>query len=131
MPRMNGLALITAGDSKSLTISLLGHTVTRRAKVVFEHTPDWPYYDLREQAEFTGWPGSSYHIEVEAVPEEYDEDDKRVEGQSEWVQLEDVTKDGIVPTETWDAVLDDKLAQSLGIPSAIDRRRSASISSAV
>jgi hypothetical protein len=89
-----------------LTISLLGHTVTRKAKVVFTHTPDWAYFDLWKQAEFTGWPMSSYHIEVEAVPEEYDEDDNRVEGQREWVRLEDMTKDGVVPTETWDAVLD-------------------------
>jgi hypothetical protein len=89
-----------------LTISLLGHTVTRKAKVVFTHTPEWPYFDLWKQAEFTGWPMSSYHIEVEAVPEEHDEDENCVEGETEWLQLEDMTKDGVVPTETRDAVLD-------------------------
>jgi hypothetical protein len=37
-----------------MTLTLLGKSVTRKAKMVYEHTPEWPYYDLRKQAEFTG-----------------------------------------------------------------------------
>jgi hypothetical protein len=33
-----------------LTFTFLGKSVTRKAKVVYEHTPEWPYSDLRKQA---------------------------------------------------------------------------------
>jgi hypothetical protein len=53
-----------------LTITLLGKSVTRKAKVVYDHTPEWPYYDLQKKAEF----GSEHHIELAAVPEVYESD---------------------------------------------------------
>jgi hypothetical protein len=64
-----------------LTIAFLGKTVTRKAKVVYEHTPEWEYYDLRKKALFTGWGGSSWHVEV---PEESDGDGNFVEGEPYW-----------------------------------------------
>ena len=89
-----------------LTLTFLGKSVTRKAKLVYEHTPEWPYYDLRKQAKFTGWESSHYHIELAAVPEVYESDDTVTEGESDWFQTEDITRDGVVPQEVWDAVLD-------------------------
>ena len=66
-----------------LTFTFLGKSVTRKAKVVYEHTPEWPYYDLRKQAVFTGWESSHYHIELAAVPEVYDSDDTVTGGTSD------------------------------------------------
>jgi hypothetical protein len=89
-----------------LTISFLGKTVTRRAKVVFEHTPEWEYWDLQKKASFMGWSGTSYHIEVAAVPQVYERDETVTEAPPEWFRMEDITRDGVVPDEVWDAVLD-------------------------
>jgi hypothetical protein len=57
-----------------LTFTLLGKSVTRKAKVVYEHTPEWPYYDFGKKAEFTGWEITHYHIELAAVPEVHERD---------------------------------------------------------
>jgi len=89
-----------------LTVSLLGNSVTRKAKVVYAHTPEWPYYDLHKQAEFKGWAGTCYHIEVQAVPERDHEDGSTTLETPYWVQLEDITQNDVLPHSTWDAVLD-------------------------
>src|SRR5262249_16170302 len=89
-----------------LTFGFLGKSVTRKAKVVYEHTPEWPYYDLRKQAEFTGWESSHYHVELAAVPEVYESDDTVTEGEPEWFEMEEFVREGVVPREIWDAVID-------------------------
>jgi hypothetical protein len=89
-----------------LTIAFLGKSITRKAKVVYEHTPEWEYYDLRKKALYTGWESSSYHIEVEAVPEEQDNDGNATAGTPYWVRMDDIARDDILPHDVWDAVLD-------------------------
>jgi len=89
-----------------LTVTFLGKSITRRAKVVYEHTPEWEYYDLRKKALYTGWNGSAYHIEVAAVPEEQDEDGNATAGRPYWVRMDDITRDDVLPHDAWDAVLD-------------------------
>ena len=32
------------------TVALLGQTVTRKARILYEHTPEWEYYDLRKNS---------------------------------------------------------------------------------
>jgi hypothetical protein len=88
-----------------LTVTLLGKSVTRKAKVVYEHTPGWPYYDLRKQAEFKGWDSTKYHIELAAVPEVY-ESDGWTEAAPEWFKSEDITRSGVLTEEIWEAALD-------------------------
>jgi hypothetical protein len=61
---------------------------------------------LHKQAVFTGWGGSSYSIQLAAVPEVYEGDDAVTEAAPDWFQMEDITRDGVVPQEVWDAVLD-------------------------
>ena len=89
-----------------LTISLLGKSVTRKAKVAYEHTPEWPYYDLPKQSQFTGWESTKYHIELQAVPEEYDDDGTMTFGTPRWIEMTDLTEDDVLPHEAWDAVID-------------------------
>ena len=90
-----------------LTFTLLGRSITRKAKVCYEHTPEWEYWDLRKKAPFRGWPGSSWQLEVAAVPGEYDEDENLVEGTPHWVQLDDIIREEVLPHEIWDHVLDE------------------------
>jgi len=92
--------------SFDLTMTFLGKSVTRKAKVIYEHTPGWPYYDLRKQAEFTGWEGTQYHIELQAVPEEHHDDGTVTFGTPHWITLDDITEDDALPHEAWDAVID-------------------------
>jgi hypothetical protein len=80
-----------------LTITLLGKSVTRKAKVVYEHTPDWEYWDTRKQAPFTGREGTKFHIEAAAVPV--------TEEAPEWFEMGGIARDGVLPEEIWDAVL--------------------------
>lgn len=90
-----------------LTIAFLGKSVTRKAKIVYSHTPEWEYYDPQKKAPFTGWPGSSYRIEMTAVPEEWhDDDDNPVEGSSYWMRMKEITHIDLMPNEMWDALLD-------------------------
>jgi hypothetical protein len=49
-------------------VALLGQSVTRKARVVYSHTPDWKYFDLIKNAPHKGWDSSSYRIEMQAVP---------------------------------------------------------------
>jgi hypothetical protein len=63
-----------------------------------------PYYDLRKKAVFEGWWGTSYHVELAAEPEEYENDDtpKRVE--PEGFKMDDIVRAGVLPHEVWDAL---------------------------
>src|SRR5262245_44168317 len=89
-----------------LTISFLGSTVTRKAKVVYEHTPEWAYFDWNKRAEFTGWHGTAYHIEVAAAPQQDHEDGTTTFETPYWVHLEDLAHNDVLPFEMWDALLD-------------------------
>jgi hypothetical protein len=80
-----------------LNISFGGEAFTRKAKVVYEHTTEWEYFDLRKQQPFKGRAGTGYHIEILAVPEEYDDDDQPMEGKPYWVRLDDLTHEDVVP----------------------------------
>ena len=89
-----------------LVLDLLGRKVTRKAKIVYTHTPEWEYWDLLKQAPYTGWASSSWQIELHAVPQEQDEEGNFVDLEPYWMKLEELTRDDIVPTEVWDVLLD-------------------------
>ena len=40
--------------------------------------------DPLKQAEYTGWEGTKYHVELAAVQQEYDNDGAEIEGELEW-----------------------------------------------
>ena len=89
-----------------LTFELVGKRITRKAKVVFEHTPEWQYFDLRKKAPFTGCASSMWHLEIAAIPEDHQQDGTVVHGKPYWIRLDDVTHEDVLPHELWDAVLD-------------------------
>ena len=89
-----------------LVFELLGRKVTRKAKIVYTHTPEWEYWDLVKQAPYTGWASSSWQIELQAVPQEQDEDENFIDLEPYWMRLEELTRDDIIPTEVWDVLLD-------------------------
>jgi len=80
--------------------------VTRKAKIAYTHTPEWEYWDRLKQAPYIGWASSSWQIELQAVPQEQDEDGNWVDLEPYWMQLEELTRDDIIPTEVWDVLLD-------------------------
>ena len=89
------------------TVAFLGQSVTRKARVVYQHTPDWEYFDLLKNAPYKGWDSSSYRIEMQAVPvEDWDGDGGPILGTPYWVSLEDITQNDVLPNEVWEAVMD-------------------------
>ena len=88
------------------TVAFLGQTVIRKARIVYEHTPVWEYYDLRKDALYTGWESSSYRIEMQAEPEDQDGDGAPIPGTPYWVVLTDITQNEVLPNAFWEAVID-------------------------
>jgi hypothetical protein len=89
------------------TEAFLGQSVTRKARVVYSHTPDWEYFDLLKNAPFKGWDSSSNRIEMQAVPTEtWDGDGEPILGTPYWVSLEDITQNDVLPDAFWNAVMD-------------------------
>jgi hypothetical protein len=90
-----------------MSVEFLGHKVTRRARVKYEHTPKWEYFDLTKKALCDdGNNHYSYQLEILAVPQEYHDDGPVTEGTPYWITLGDVTASDVLPNEMWDAVLD-------------------------
>jgi hypothetical protein len=87
------------------TVALLGQTVTRKARILYEHTPEWEYYDLRKDALSTGWESSSYQIEMQAEPEDQDGDGNPITLTPYWVVLGDITQNEVLPNAIWEAVI--------------------------
>ncbi len=90
-----------------LTIQMLGNRVTRKAKAEYMFTPEWEYYDLNKLAPHVGLESASYHVEVEAVPQEYHDDGTVTEGTRQWVKMKDLIEDGVLPHEVWDVLLNE------------------------
>jgi hypothetical protein len=89
------------------TVAFLGQSVTRKARVVYQHTPRWEYFDLHKNEPHTGWEGSSYRVEMQAEPiEAWDGDDNPILGTPYWVSLEDITENDVLPNNFWEAVID-------------------------
>lgn len=53
----------------NITFELLGERVRRKARVVYESTPEGEYFDLIKNALFDGWGNSSYFIELQGWEE--------------------------------------------------------------
>jgi hypothetical protein len=94
-----------------LAVEVFGKRVVRKAKAVYEFTPEWEYFDPIKRAPFTGSNHSSMHVEFLTVPEE-DGD----LGDPEW---EDVDILGI--GEVWN-VIEDAIEEKVKAEDA-ERRR--------
>jgi uncharacterized protein (UPF0335 family) len=88
------------------TAAFLGQTIARKARIIYEHTHEWAYYDLRKDALYTGWESSSYQIEMQAEPEDQDGDGNPIPGTPYWVVLGDITQNEVLPNAIWEAVID-------------------------
>jgi hypothetical protein len=100
-------------------IEILGKRVERRAKIDYTLTPDWEYWDLNKKALFTGVYSSSFKLSLLAMPEK-DEEDK-----PEWTVMGDITQNGVLSEEIWDAI-DCKLDERCRMEDA-ERRQAAGL----
>jgi hypothetical protein len=93
-----------------LTIGPMNFEVKRRARLVWESTPEWQYFDLHKMSVTKGWPGQGYHMEILALPDgsgwEPDADGKYIRvDQPYWTRV-NLFDDGILPQEFYDAISD-------------------------
>ena len=52
-----------------LVFILLGERVERKARIEWELTPEWPYYDMHLKRIYKGIPGSSLSLKLLSKPE--------------------------------------------------------------
>ena len=101
-----------------LTMSLLGKTVTRKARIHYTHTPDWAYFDPQKNQDVLLYnEGGTYRLEVQSLVEgvvHYTGEDAIERGRTirrkpapDWEKCDDLIEWGIWTDEMWDAI--DKL----------------------
>jgi hypothetical protein len=89
-----------------LVLEFLGRRDTKRCKVVYAFTPEWPFYDpntktVREETETC-----SYHVEIKAVPELRQKADGTWKlGKPYWIHFEDFIRDDVLSHDMRDAIL--------------------------
>lgn len=87
-----------------IKLDMLGRSGIREAKIKYECTPEWPYWNKltgretnkREQARFSLW--------LLAVPDPRQEFDHPEDAEPVWVQVRELIEDGILPHEMIDAM---------------------------
>jgi hypothetical protein len=87
----------------TITFSLFGKTVKRKAKAVFKWTPEGEYYDLATKSLQTcDALKGTYHIEVLAVRSRgsYPKVPPR------WVRMSDLTSDDVLSRDVYHAIMD-------------------------
>ena len=92
-----------------LEIRLFGQTIKRRARVLYEHTPDWAYYDPIQARVMFGWEGTSMQFEVLGSRPKDGPRGRRKQPRETWEELR--IPDALFPSELWEATLqaiDDK-----------------------
>lgn len=98
------------------TMGFLGKSITRKARVRYDHTPSWAYFDAQTSLEVTA-PGEagSYAFEVQSINEgvvHYTGDDAMERGrtlrrkhEAHWEPCNELTELGIWTDEMWDAFI--------------------------
>lgn len=94
-----------------LTFGLLGKQVTRKARVNYEHSPAWAYFDAASGGERLGTEGYSYTLEVEAVHTPTTTMSTNVRGRTvykhfptTWEKCDDLTEIGVLSEEMMDEI---------------------------
>ena len=75
-----------------MSFELLGKRVTRRAKAVYEFTPEWEYFDPRTKSLHHANEHLSYQLKILAVPEEFHEGTMTLVTPY-WVEMSDLHQD--------------------------------------
>jgi hypothetical protein len=94
----------------------LGTTCVRKARLTWQRTPDWPYYDLYKRAVVTMPAGGSMGLEIWAVPDEIAWRPtsagswKKSKGEPAWVRAHALLDEGILPSSVSEA-LEEKIEQ--------------------
>jgi hypothetical protein len=93
-----------SGDIEfDLTFELMGTKSIRRAKVHYEYTPEWEYFDLKKKALYVGIEGSVMSISLLTSPD--DKPEKRqgsTDEKPEWVPLDDLARSGVLSLDAWE-----------------------------
>jgi hypothetical protein len=116
------------------TMSLLGKTVTRKARICYSHSPDWAYFDTKTGNDvLTFTRGGSFRFEVQSLVdsvvhhsgEDAIKRGKTVRRKQEaaWEECNDMTELGIWSDEMWAAV-DDLIDRDCRAQDAANRKTS-------
>jgi hypothetical protein len=89
-----------------LGFEMCGEKFTRLAKIVYAHTPDWPFFDPKSNSERKEVLASSYHIELFVPPEESADNKLTSDRESHWMHFEALMPDGVMPTSVLNAIAD-------------------------
>ena len=88
-----------------ITITVLDKTSVRKARVEYEYTPEWEYFDLKKQSLYVGWAFSSMRLLMLTAPEDgVAERDGSTDEKPEWVQMGDLSR--ILSLDAWEAMED-------------------------
>lgn len=108
-----------------LSIEMLERKFVRPARVTWEYTPAWEYYDLKLGRVFEGWPCSTRKLEIlatdrAAIKPRSKEKGRRARKKQSWVDARVLLGDEVMPAAVDDAIEDliDQAARSED-----DRRR--------
>ena len=97
-----------------IEMEMLGLRFTRRAKIEFQYTPEWEYFDLVKNKAYVGNWSSSLCLWLYAVP-----DNPGMENDPpSWVRV-DLLEEGVLPTAVWDRIDEEVDKRS----KRIDRKR--------
>jgi hypothetical protein len=89
-----------------LTVEMLGRRITRRARVLYEHTPLWPYFDRKKNGLCVAdIPETMLSLEILAMPREFHEDGTVTDKAPYWVEANEILDDDLFPDLT-DALCD-------------------------
>lgn len=92
-------------------MTMLGTIFQRRAKIVYDHTPDWSYFSCSTGKERLGWDSSSFHMEIQALPEgevlEY-KNGKLVKRKCKpcWIKVDQLQEDGVLSEAIYPMIMD-------------------------
>jgi hypothetical protein len=89
-----------------LEFAMFGERFTHRAKIVYAHTPSWPFYDIETRGERKETLASTYHIELWVPPEEPPDNKMTSDRGSHWMHCEALMPDGVMPTSVLNAIAD-------------------------
>lgn len=108
-----------------LQLTMLGKEVRRKARIVWDYTPEWRHFDLKQQRVIKSCPGHGMYIEVLAILEgevwETGTDGKlhQRDNSPVWTRI-DLFEDGVIPQEIF-ADIEDRIDQKCKQEDALRR----------
>jgi len=91
-----------------IKFEVLGHTVTRKARLDYEHIPEWPYYDIETGEEVVSTFTSTMGLQILAVPDPSQDFEVPEDAEPSWIKCADLLEDDVFSEEItvalWDAI---------------------------